>query len=128
IAENSPANTTVGTLSTIDPDAGDTFTYSLVAGTGDTDNSAFNISGSTLRAASSFDFEAQSSYTVRIRSTDQRGLSTEKPFTIAVTNVVVGDLDNTFDGDGKVTTDLGSSADFATSVAIQSDGKIVDAG
>jgi uncharacterized delta-60 repeat protein len=87
IAENSPANTTVGTLSTIDPDAGDTFSYSLVAGTGDTDNSSFNISGNSLRATSSFDFETKSSYTIRIRSTDQAGLFTEKTFTISVTNV-----------------------------------------
>ncbi|MFO0012166.1 MAG: hypothetical protein ACK553_05440, partial [Planctomycetota bacterium] len=67
IAENAPANTTVGTLSTIDPDAGDTFTYTLVSGAGSTDNGAFNISGSTLRSTSSLDFETKNSYTVRIR-------------------------------------------------------------
>jgi len=38
-----------------------------------------------------------------------------------------GDLDNTFSGDGKLTTDLGSS-DEIQSIAIQSDGKIVAAG
>jgi uncharacterized delta-60 repeat protein len=87
IAENSPANTTVGTLSTIDPDSGDTFTYTLVAGTGDTDNGAFNISDSNLRATSSFDFETKSSYTIRIRSTDQLGQFTEKTFTITVIDI-----------------------------------------
>ncbi len=87
IAENSPANTTVGTISTIDPNAGDTFTYSLVAGTGDTDNSAFNISGSTLRATNSFNFEFKSSHTVRVRSTDHDGLYFEKAFAITVTDV-----------------------------------------
>jgi ELWxxDGT repeat protein len=87
IAENAGANATVGSLSTTDPDAGDSFTYALVSGTGDTDNAAFNISGSTLRATSSFDFETKSSYTIRVRSTDQGGLSTEKVFTITVTNV-----------------------------------------
>ena len=87
IMENAPANTTVGTLSTTDPDAGDTFTYSFVAGTGDMDNSAFNISGNSLRATSSFDFETKSIYTIRIRSNDQAGLFTEKTFTITVTNV-----------------------------------------
>ena len=128
IAENSPANTKVGTMSMIDPNAGDTFTYTLVSGTGSTDNGAFNIIGSTLRATSSFDFEAKNSYNVRIRTTDRGGLSTEKTFTIAVTDMVVGDLDNTFDGDGKVTTAVGSSLDAAHSVAMQSDGKIVVAG
>ena len=39
-----------------------------------------------------------------------------------------GSLDTTFDGDGKVTTDIGSGHDRAFSVAIQSDGKIVAAG
>ncbi len=39
-----------------------------------------------------------------------------------------GSLDNTFDGDGKVMTDIGSNGDRAQSVAIQSDGKIVAAG
>ena len=39
-----------------------------------------------------------------------------------------GDLDTSFDSDGKVTTEVGSTDDFARSVAIQSDGKIVAAG
>ena len=39
-----------------------------------------------------------------------------------------GDLDTSFDSDGKVTTEVGSTFDFARSVAIQSDGKIVAAG
>jgi uncharacterized delta-60 repeat protein len=39
-----------------------------------------------------------------------------------------GSLDNTFDGDGMLTTMLGPSEDVATAVAIQSDGKIIAAG
>jgi uncharacterized delta-60 repeat protein len=39
-----------------------------------------------------------------------------------------GSLDTTFDTDGKVTTDIGSSQDQAYSVVLQSDGKIVVAG
>ena len=39
-----------------------------------------------------------------------------------------GTLDNTFDSDGKVTTDIGSNIEQGNSVAIQSDGKIVVAG
>ncbi|MFN9606346.1 MAG: hypothetical protein ACK6A7_23295, partial [Planctomycetota bacterium] len=41
---------------------------------------------------------------------------------------MAGDLDITFDGDGKVTTAVESFDDTARSVAIQSDGKIVVAG
>lgn len=39
-----------------------------------------------------------------------------------------GSLDATLDGDGKLATAIGSSDDFATSIAIQSDGKIVAGG
>ena len=39
-----------------------------------------------------------------------------------------GTLDKTFDGDGIVTTDLGSISDVADAIAVQSDGKIVVAG
>jgi uncharacterized delta-60 repeat protein len=39
-----------------------------------------------------------------------------------------GDLDNTFSGDGKLTTDMGSSLESFESVVLQSDGKIVAAG
>src|SRR5918992_2510693 len=39
-----------------------------------------------------------------------------------------GDLDPTFDGDGKVTTDFAGSFEIAGAVAIQGDGKIVAAG
>ena len=39
-----------------------------------------------------------------------------------------GSLDTSFDADGKLLTPIGSGADYAMSVAIQSDGKIVAAG
>ncbi|MFO1008373.1 MAG: protein kinase [Planctomycetaceae bacterium] len=39
-----------------------------------------------------------------------------------------GSLDTTFDGDGKVTTAIGSSHDLAFSLVLQNDGKIVVAG
>ncbi|WP_442512185.1 beta strand repeat-containing protein [Novipirellula sp. SH528] len=87
VPENEPAGSTVGTLTTTDPDAGDTFTYSLVAGTGDTDNAAFTISGNTITTNSSFNFEAKNNYSIRVRSTDQGGLSFEQAITVTVTDV-----------------------------------------
>ncbi|TRV39394.1 MAG: cadherin repeat domain-containing protein [Microcystis flos-aquae Mf_QC_C_20070823_S20D] len=36
VAENSPLNTLIGNFTTTDPDTGNTFTYSLVTGTGST--------------------------------------------------------------------------------------------
>jgi uncharacterized delta-60 repeat protein len=41
---------------------------------------------------------------------------------------VAGSLDSTFSGDGKLTTDFGSDSDFAYSVGVQPNGKIVVGG
>ena len=87
VSENVAANTTVGTLSSTDADAANTFTYTLVAGAGSTDNTAFNISGNSLRITASPDFETKASYSVRVRTADQGGLTFEKVFTISITNV-----------------------------------------
>jgi hypothetical protein len=85
VAEGIAANSLIGTLSTIDPDIGDTFTYALVSGVGD--NAAFTITGNKLRLINSPDFETQSSYTIQVRSTDFGGRSLTKNLTITVTNV-----------------------------------------
>ena len=87
IPENEPVNTTVGSFTTTDPDTGNLFTYTLVSGTGDDDNSSFNISGASLRTSESFDYEVKTSYTIRVRSTDQSGGWVEKQFTVSVTNI-----------------------------------------
>ena len=87
IAENAVSGTTVGSFSSTDPDVGNTFTYTLVAGTGSTDNAQFTIDGSgTLKSAVPFDFEATPTLSVRVRTTDQGGLFFEKAFTINLTN------------------------------------------
>ena len=87
VAENLSVGTPVGTFSTTDPDSGNTFTYTLITGEGDADNSSFTIDGDILKSAASFNYEMQSSYSVRVRSTDQGGLSIDSVFTISVTNV-----------------------------------------
>ncbi len=87
VAEGLPAGTTVGTLSATDADAGNTFTYSLVAGTGSADNGSFTIAGSALKTAASFVYATKNSYSIRVRVTDQGGLTYEKVFTISVTQV-----------------------------------------
>ncbi len=87
VAENQPIGTLVGTLSTTDPDVGDTFTYDLVAGVGDTDNASFSIVGAGLSTTSVFDFETTPSYSIRVRSTDAAGQSVEKQLTVTVTNL-----------------------------------------
>jgi VCBS repeat-containing protein len=90
VAENQAAGTTVGSLSTTDPDAGDAFTYSLVSGTGSTDNGSFTIDGATLKTNASFDYETKNSYSVRVQSTDQGGRTFSRQLTVTVTNVGEG--------------------------------------
>jgi VCBS repeat-containing protein len=92
VAENLVAGTAVGLLTSTDPDPGNTFTYSFANGEGDADNAKFSLVGNQLRTAESFDFETKSSYTIRVRSTDQGGQaygaqSFEKVFVITVTDV-----------------------------------------
>ncbi|MEM1170386.1 MAG: S8 family serine peptidase, partial [Cyanobacteria bacterium P01_H01_bin.35] len=87
IDENVAANTLVGTLSTTDPDDGDTFTYELVSGEGDTDNAAFTIDGDQLKINNSPDYETQSSYNIRVQTTDAAGETYEEEFTISVNDV-----------------------------------------
>jgi hypothetical protein len=88
IAENEPGGTSVGTFSTTDPDSADTHTYELTTGAGDADNASFQVNGSSLDAVGSFDFETQSSYSIRVRTTDSGtgSLTHEEQFTITVTD------------------------------------------
>ena len=86
IGENLPIGTTVGTFSTTDPDTGDSFTYSLVSGSGSSGNSSFSIDGVELESDAVFDFDTQNSYSIRVRVTDLAGATYEQPFTININN------------------------------------------
>lgn len=87
VNENVAAGTVIGAFSTIDPDVGDTFTYSLVSGVGSTDNHLFSLLGNMLILNTSPDYEAKNSYSVRIRTIDSGNSSFEKSFTILVIDV-----------------------------------------
>ncbi len=87
VNENVPINTAIGTLTTVDPDNNSGFTYSFVTGTGDNDNSSFSINGDRLVINSSPDFEAKSSYSVRVRSTDAGGLFFDKVLVVTVNDL-----------------------------------------
>ncbi|MEI7607441.1 MAG: SBBP repeat-containing protein [Rhodospirillaceae bacterium] len=77
------ANSGITTLSATDADSGDTFTYALVTGTGDTDNARFSVSGTTLSLNGSF--LGAGNYAIRLRVTDSAGLIFERTATITVT-------------------------------------------
>ncbi|NDK08513.1 hypothetical protein EOM39_04695, partial [Candidatus Gracilibacteria bacterium] len=68
----------------------DSFTYTLVAGVGSDNNGSFSISRGNLVANFTADYETKNSYTVRIRTTDNLGLFTEKQFIISIGNVSEG--------------------------------------
>lgn len=123
IDENVPTGTTVGTFSTTDPDASNTFTYTLVNGTGDTNNASFFIDGSVLKSNQVFNYETKSSYSIRVRSTDQGGLFFEKQITITITNIVVSGtvsvtnpLCNGGNGTIEVTSQTGGSSPYTYSI------------
>jgi len=83
ISEIAKKQTLVGkfTTSDIDPNP---FKYSLVSGAGDTDNSKFYIEGENLYTNSFFDFETQSSLSIRVKTDDEKGGVFEKQINLNV--------------------------------------------
>lgn len=85
IVENSPGGSEVGTLSTTDPDPGDTHSYTLLDDAG----GRFIVDGGALAVAdgAGLDFEtAPNTYTITVRSTDAGGESVEESFSVSVTD------------------------------------------
>ncbi len=71
VDENVPTATTVGTLTTTDPDLADTHTYAMVAGPGGADNGMFAIVGDEVRTAAPLNFETLgTSLSIRVETTD----------------------------------------------------------
>ncbi len=85
VPENVWLDYEIGSFATTDPNAGDTFTYTLVSGEGDNDNADFAIDGDMLESAIVFDFIEQESHLIRVRTTDAGGLYFEQMFEIEVT-------------------------------------------
>ena len=124
IAENRPIGAVVGNLTSTDPDTGNTFTYSLVTGTGSTDNALFTITGNQLQSNGIFDYETKNSYSIRVKTTDQGGLTFEKALTININNVneaptVTSGASINFDekGTGIVYTATATDPDAGTTLA-----------
>jgi len=87
IDENAPASSILGTLSARGPQAG-AAQLSLVEGEDGTDNKQFRLSGTSLLAVSSFNYEAKANLSIRVRAdTGTPGASFDKVFTIKVNNL-----------------------------------------
>jgi hypothetical protein len=80
VSENLSIGTRIGNLTTQDPNSGDTFTYSLSG----PDAVYFRLAGNVLQSNGIFNYEAKSSYSILIQSTDSGGLSVSNPFTISI--------------------------------------------
>ena len=94
VPENLPIGTVVGYLTATDPDPADVIRYTLVAGTGSTDNSLFDVafvSGETrvgvLKTKAVLRRQDAATRSLRVRATDIEGLTYEKALTVVITGV-----------------------------------------
>lgn len=85
--ENSTSGTNAGSLSSTADVPDETFSYTLVSGSGDTDNSLFAIAGNKINTTSVLDFEDKATYSIRVRSTTGYGSTLEKVISIVLTDV-----------------------------------------
>jgi Ca2+-binding RTX toxin-like protein len=85
IKENAAGGQYIGLLSATDPNAGDTFTYSLV----NDPDAKFQVVGNQLqvRNGALIDYESKTSHQVTLRVTDQGGLTYDRTFAIQVIDV-----------------------------------------
>lgn len=95
VLENQPIGALVGSFVAFETDPLRTLEYALVSGSGDDGNALFVVDGNALRTASVFDHETQASYSIRLRCTDQSGVSAERVFTVNVLDVANEPATNT---------------------------------
>ncbi len=85
VKENAANGTIVGNLVAVDPDVGDTHTFTFVDNAG----GRFAISGNRIVVANGtlLNYEAATSHSVTVRATDAGGLTFDKTLTVGVQNV-----------------------------------------
>ena len=85
ISENLPANTLIGTLTSIDPDDGGTPTTNYNYFLTGSDAAHFRINSNRLLSrTANFDFETKTTYNITITSGDRNGGTFMKDFTITI--------------------------------------------
>ena len=122
----------VGTLSSVDVDSGDTFTYSLSG----TDADQFEISGSTLKLKANVSavYATKSSYAITVTTADAGGLIYAEDFIVSVVDKVkslaisnASINENTLEV-GTLTTDSTDTIVYSISGGVDSDSFSIDAG
>jgi ELWxxDGT repeat protein len=86
IPENTPNTTQIGTFSTNDYNTNDTFTYTLIDDAG----GRFALDGDKLVVANGnlLDYETNTYHTIRVRTTDNTGLTYEQNLNVNISNVI----------------------------------------
>ncbi len=87
INENIPSGGTAATISAIDPDYGDSHTFTLGCAVPGADDSSFAISGTNLNVNTAIDYDMKNSYDICIKVEDGAGNEFEKNFTITINEV-----------------------------------------
>ncbi|MDT7833232.1 YDG domain-containing protein, partial [Flavobacteriaceae bacterium S356] len=90
IESGTTSGTKISDLFVVDADQSNTFTYTLVAGAGSTDNASFAISGTELQANTTFNFATKSTYNLRIQVSD--GTTTYQEALVMTVNAPVTTL------------------------------------
>ncbi|MCX6270449.1 MAG: T9SS type A sorting domain-containing protein [Bacteroidetes bacterium] len=88
VRENEPAGFILGELSTLDPDTNEVFQYQFSSIEGNSfENNLFHLQGNLLSTAFSYNYEEDSLHMVCLSTTDSRGHTLNKIFTINVLDV-----------------------------------------
>jgi len=113
IAENAAAGTIVGQLSAVDPDAGDSATFSLLDDAG----GRFAIASGSLVVAGALDWETNARHSVTVQVTDSAGATFSKSFIVNVSDVKAGDVRRLTAGDDVFTYQTGLTYDTVDGLA-----------
>jgi|GEM_PF-3691411 len=84
VPENQPGSFVANIVTEDDP--GDSHTYRIVSGEGDTDNALFYIEGNTLKTNPGIDYETRQNLSIRVQSEDHSGAAFERFITLTVKN------------------------------------------
>ncbi|SHJ79148.1 Cadherin domain-containing protein [Rubritalea squalenifaciens DSM 18772] len=118
VAENSAVGTTVATVTSTDPDAGDSVTYVITAGN---TGSAFTIDGNTGAVSTNavLNYEVASNYQLAVTATDAGGLS--DTVSVSVSVIDVNEAPTAANGSGSIAEDATVGSTVTTVSASDSD-------
>ena len=110
-------NIVVGSFSATDADTGESFTYALVSGSGDTDNAKFTIDGTNLRVTNRADMPA-GTYNIRVQVND--GDATfEKSFSITVSDDIAPTISSVVPADNATGVSVADSIQVTFDEGVQ---------